>query len=153
MNTEHVALFFHILGALLFVSGAAVAGAAFEAARRRSDPREIAVLLGVTRIGVVLVGAGGLLVLAFGLWLVHLTDAGFGDAWVSAALALFVLASLLGAAGGRRPRQARVLARDGGDVAAIRRLLDDRWSRAANYASAAIVVAILALMIRQQPTK
>ena len=87
--------------------------------------------------------------LAFGLWLVHLTDAGFGDAWVSAALALFVLASLLGAAGGRRPRQARVLAREGGDVAAVKRLLDDRWSRAANYASAAIVVAILALMIWQ----
>ena len=145
----HVALFFHVLGALLFVAGIAVAGAAFEAARRRNEPREIAVLLGVTRIGVVLVGAGGVLVLAFGLWLVHLTDAGFGDAWVSAALALFVLASLLGAAGGRRPRQARVLAREGGDSRPIRRLLDDPWSRAANYASAAIVVAILALMIWQ----
>jgi len=149
MNTEHVALFFHVLGALLFVSGIVVAGAAFEAARRRSDPREIAVLLGVTRIGVVLVAAGGLLVLAFGFWLVHLTDAGFGDAWVSAALALFVLASLLGAAGGRRPRQARVLAREGGDVSAVKRLLDDPLSRTANYASAAIVVAILALMIWQ----
>ncbi len=145
----HVALFFHVLGALLFVAGIAVAGAAFEAARRRNEPREIAVLLGVTRIGVVLVGVGGVLVLAFGLWLVHLTDAGFGDAWVSAALALFVLASLLGAAGGRRPRQARVRAREGGDMSAIKRLLDDPWSRAANYASAAIVVAILALMIWQ----
>ncbi len=149
MNTEHVALFFHVLGALLFVSGIVVAGAAFESARRRSEAREIALLLGVTRIGVVLVAAGGLLVLAFGLWLVHLTGAGFGDAWVSAALALFVLASLLGAAGGRGPRRARVLAREGGEVAAIRRLLDDRRSRAANYASAAIVVAILALMIWQ----
>jgi uncharacterized membrane protein len=149
MASEHIALFFHILGALLFVSGAAVAGAAFEAARRRADVREIAVLLGVTRIGVALVGLGGLLVLAMGFWLVHITDADFGDAWLQSALALFVVAGGLGAAGGRRPRHARVLAREGGTLAEVRRLLDDPWSRAASYASSALVVAILALMIWQ----
>lgn len=146
---EHAALFLHLLGAFLFVSGAVVAGAAFEAARRRADVREIAALLAVTRVGVAFVGAGGVLVLACGLWLVRPTDASFGDAWVQAALALFVAASLLGAAGGRRPRQARVLAREGGTADEVRRLLDDPWSRAANYASAAIVVAILALMVWQ----
>jgi uncharacterized membrane protein len=146
---EHVALFLHLLGAFLFVSGAVVAGAAFEAARRRAEPQEIALLLGVTRVGVVLVGAGGLLVLACGLWLVHLTDAAYGDAWVQAALGLFVASALLGALGGRRPRQARVLARSGGPADEVRRLLDDPWSRVANYASAALVVAILALMVWQ----
>jgi Predicted integral membrane protein (DUF2269) len=146
---EHVALFFHLLGALLFVSGVVVAGAAFEAARRRADTREIALLLGVTRIGVALVGAGSVLVLAFGLWLVDLTAAGFCAAWVDAAIALFAAASTLGAAGGRRPRRARVLAREGGALEDVRRLLDDPWSRAANYASAALVVAILALMVWQ----
>ena len=146
---EHVALFFHLLGALLFFAGAAVAGAAFEAARRRGDVREIAALLGVARIGAALVGAGGVLVLAFGLWLVHLTDATFKDAWLQAAIALFVVSGALGGVGGRRPRQARELAQEGGDLAAVRRLLDDPWSRVANYASAALVVAILALMIWQ----
>jgi hypothetical protein len=47
-----------------------VAGVAFETARRRQTPAEIALLLGVSRIGVLLVGVGALLVLGFGLWLV-----------------------------------------------------------------------------------
>jgi hypothetical protein len=46
-----VALFFHLLGALLFVAGIVVAGVAFEAARRRDRPGEIALLLGLTRVG------------------------------------------------------------------------------------------------------
>jgi len=149
VTSEHIALFFHILGALLFVSGAAVAGAAFEAARRRADVREIAALLGVTRIGVALVGIGGLLVLAMGHWLVHLTDADFGDAWLQAALALFVVSGALGGLGGRNPRHARELAQSGGDLAEVRRLLDDRLSRVASYASSALVLAILALMVWQ----
>jgi len=146
---SHVALFFHILGALLFFSGAAVAGAASESARRRSDVREIAVVLGIARLGAALVGIGGLLVLAFGFWLAHLTDASFDQAWLQAALALFVAAGALGGIGGRKPRRARELAEAAGDVGEIRRLLDDGLSRGANYASAAIVVAILALMIWQ----
>ena len=145
----HVVLFLHLLGAFLFVSGAAVAGVAFEAARRKEDVREVAALLAAARSGAVLVGGGGLLVLACGLWLVHLTHTGFGAGWVQAALGLFVAAAVLGALGGRRPRQARVLAGSGGSIDDVRRLLDDPWSRAANYVSTALVVAILALMIWQ----
>jgi len=144
-----VALFFHLLGALLLFSGAAVAGAASEAARRRRDVREIAVVLGVARLGAALLGIGGVLVLAFGFWLVHLTDASFDQAWLQAALALFVAAGLVGGLGGRRPRHARELAQGGGRLDDVLRLLDDPWSRLANYASAALVVAILALMIWQ----
>jgi len=145
----HLVLFLHLLGALVFVAGAAVAGVASEAARRRDDVREAAALLGVARAGAILVGAGGFVVLACGLWLVHLTHTGFGAGWVQAALALFVAAAILGAAGGRRPREARVLAERGGDAQEVRRLLDDPWSRAANYASTALVAAVLALMIWQ----
>jgi hypothetical protein len=39
---------------------------------------EIALLLVLTRIGVALVGGGGLLLLGFGLWLVHLEHVGYG---------------------------------------------------------------------------
>lgn len=145
----NVAIFFHLVGAFLFVSGAVVAAAAFETARRRADLHEIAILLGVTRVGVALVGAGSVLVLPFGLWLVHLTRAGYGTVWVDAALGLFALAMALGALGGRRPRHARLLARGGGPSAEVRRLLDDPWSRAANYASTTVILAILALMVWQ----
>jgi hypothetical protein len=57
---DNAALFFHILGALLLVAGIVLAGAAFEAARRRERPAEIVLLLGLARIGVLLVAIGGL---------------------------------------------------------------------------------------------
>jgi hypothetical protein len=69
--------------------------------------------------------------------------------WSIAALVLFAVAAVLGTAGGRRPRHARLVAQNGGPVADVRRLLDDPLSRAANFASGAIVLAILALMVWQ----
>ncbi len=127
-----------------------LAGVAYEAARRRPRPNEIALLLDLTRVGVVFVALGGLMVLGFGIWLVELDDLGFGPGWIRAALILFGLSAVLGAAGGRRPKQARLLARrlaDDGPTDELRRLLDDPLSRGANYVSAALVVAILVLMI------
>jgi uncharacterized membrane protein len=149
---EHVALFFHLLGAFSFVAGTVVAGVAFESARRRRTPGEIALLLGLSRIGVALVGAGTLLVLVFGLWLVHLGRWGYGAGWVDAALGLLVAAAVLGAIGGRRPKRVRKLAArlaaDGAPVdAELRALLDDRVALAVNYLSALLVLAIVALMV------
>jgi uncharacterized membrane protein len=147
-----VALFFHLLGALLFVAGIVVAGVAFEAARRRDRPGEIALLLGLTRVGVALVGVGALLVLGFGLWLVHLGGFGYGAGWIDAALVLYVVALGLGALGGQRPKQARRLASELAAAGApaspeLRALLADRRSLAANYAASVAVLAILALMV------
>jgi uncharacterized membrane protein len=149
---DNVAFFFHILGVLLFVSGMVLAGAAFEAARRRDSPREIALLLGFTRIGVVLVGIGALLIPVFGLWLVHLGNFGYGSGWVDASITLYAAALALGGIGGRRPRQARLLAaqlalRDAPTSVELQALLNDPTSRAANYGSAAIVLTILVLMV------
>jgi uncharacterized membrane protein len=135
-----LALFFHLVGALLFVAGILLAGVAFEAARRRQRPAEIALLLGLTRVGVALVGFGALLLLGFGLWLVHLGGFGYGAGWVDAAIALYLLALALTGVGGRRPKQARRLATrlaagDGPVSAELRALLDDRLSLSANYTS------------------
>jgi uncharacterized membrane protein len=152
VSTYTVALFLHIVGVLLFVSGFVLAGAAFETARRRQEPKEIALLLRLTRIGVLLVGVGSVVVLGFGLWLVHLGHFGYGAAWVDASLALFVLALLLGGVGGQRPKRARLLAsrlaaEDAPVNPELRALLNDPLSLAVNYVSAVVVLAILALMV------
>jgi uncharacterized membrane protein len=151
-DTYNIALFFHLLGALMFVAGIVLAGAAFEAARRREQPAEVALLLTLTRIGVVLVALGGLLLPIFGLWMVHLGNWGFGSGWVDWALGLYVIALVLGGLGGQRPKQARNLAsRLAAENAPVndelRALLNDRVSLAENYASLLTVLAILVLMV------
>lgn len=152
MSKHEIALFFHLLGALLFVAGIVVAGVAFEAARRRELPAEIALLLGLTRVGVLLVVVGALAVLAFGLWLVEIEGVGYDAGWIQVALGLYVVTLLLGGAGGRRPKQARYLAvrlaaEQKGATPRLRALLDDRVSLLANYTSAVMLLAILALMV------
>ncbi|WP_187368819.1 DUF2269 family protein [Baekduia soli] len=152
VTTYTVALFCHVLGVLLFASGIVLAGAPFEIARRRSSPAEITAILGIARAGAMLASLGMILVLGFGLWLVHLSGFGFSTGWVQAALALFVVALALGGYGGQRPKRARLHAADLAATgrpldAKLRQLLDDRVSRAANYTSALIVLGILALMI------
>lgn len=147
-----LALVGHLLGALLFVSGIVLAAVAFEAARRRRQPGEIALLLSLTRIGVLLVVVGTLLLAVLGLWLVHLGNWGYGSAWVGGSIALFLGALGLGGLGGQRPKRARHLAtrlaEEGGAItSALRAMLDDRVSRGANYGSLVLVLAIVVLMV------
>lgn len=149
-----LALFGHLLGVLAFFAGMAVAGAAQLAARRQARARDVALLLGLARSGVALVGAGLVLLLACGFWLLGETAYGLGDGWVEAALALVVLSGVLGGLGGRRPRQARELAGrlSGADgdapvTPALRSLLDDRVTDLANAAALVVAVAIVALMV------
>lgn len=153
MTSYELALLVHILGVLLFFGGALVAGVMFEAARRRERPSEIALLLGVSRVGALLVAAGALLTFGGGMWLAEEVDQ-FGATWLRASLALFLLSIVLGALGGQRPKRARRLARRSageGDAMSpeLRRLLDDPLSLAANYASTALVLVVLVLMVWQ----
>lgn len=152
LSSYEWALFFHIVGAIIFFAGMAVAGIALEAARKRVRPSEVALLLRLTRWGVALVGLGTLVVTGFGVWLVELTGDELGDAWLIAALALLGVATALGAIGGRVPKKARLLAtrlaaEDDAMTAELRRLLDDRVALASNYLALAASVAILVLMV------
>src|ERR1019366_8848710 len=93
-----------------------------------------------------------LLVLPFGLWLVHIERIGYGAGWVDVALGLFVVVGALGGIGGQRPKRARKLATqlaqdDKEENAELRALLDDRTALALNYLSAILLVAIIALMV------
>ncbi len=105
-----LALCFHLLGAFSLASGTVVAGVGFEMARRRTSCTEIALLLGLARIGALLVVAGTLFAAGFGLWLVELGHFGYGTPWVDAAIGTLALVVVIGAVGGQRPKQARLLA-------------------------------------------
>ena len=90
-------LFFHVTGAFFLIGGIVIAGilniAAIAKDRR---PSEIAALYGLIRFAVPLIGAGLLLTLAIGLWLVNEVGYGYGETWIVTAIALWVLASALG---------------------------------------------------------
>ncbi len=152
MSTFEWALLGHLVGVILFFSGIAVAGVAQGAAQAREQPAEIALLLRLTRRGVALVGIGTVLVLAFGFWLVDRSSHDFGELWLSLSFALFVVAFVLGALGGRRPKRARQLAeeltRQGNDATPeLSRLLHDRLTAGLNVLALLVSVTILVLMI------
>lgn len=156
MPIESIALFFHLLGALLFASGIVLAGVGFETARRRKLPSEITLLLSLTRIGVLLVASGALLTLVFGLWLVHIDGYSYGAEWIDDSFVLYVLAIALGGVGGRAPKRARRLAtrlaqerEEPGEreMGELKDLLNDPTSLAANWLSALAVLGIVALMV------
>lgn len=142
----------HLLGAFSLVSGTVLASVGFEAARRRASCTEIALLLGLARIGAVLVVGGTLLAGGFGLWLVDLGHWGYATPWVDAAIGLLALVVAFGSVGGQRPKQARKLA---AALAAqrlapskeLRALLGDRLARTVNYLAAVALLAIIVLMV------
>lgn len=152
MSTRDFALFLHLIGVLTLVSGIAVAAVAQGVARRAPGAAEIAAILRVARVGVLLAAPGVVVVIGAGAWLVGLEGLAWDTPWLTKALGLLALALLLGAAGGRRPRQARELAerlRDAGEgvTPELRALLADRRSALANLASAAAMLGVLWLMV------
>jgi uncharacterized membrane protein len=145
---------FHLVGAFLFVSGAVAVGVLHAAAVRRERPSEVAFLLGLTRVAVVAVAVGALAALAFGASILHRSGFSWSDAWISASLALWLAAAVLGAIGGRSARHARYLAEQlaaDGDRPSdeLRRALASPTAQALNYASFLAALAILGLMVWQ----
>jgi uncharacterized membrane protein len=152
VTTTQWLLGFHLVGAFLFVSGAVAVGVLYELATRREQPSEIAFLLGLTRPAVATVGVGALATLGLGAWLVDRESLSFGDGWISAAFALWIVAVVLGGIGGRSARHTRYVAKrlaaDGDRPSDdLRRALADPIARALNYGSSLAVLAVLALMV------
>jgi uncharacterized membrane protein len=150
----HVLLFFHLLGAVSFFAGAAVVGTLQHAAIRRERPSEVYALLRLAPAGAALVGLGALLTFVFGIALAQHEGLGFSPTWIRVALALWLTSMVLGAYGGRTARHARHLAArlaTEGDAPSpeLRALLTARLPLWASYASGAMLVAILALMVWQ----
>ena len=144
---------FHVVAALLFLGGAVTVGMIHIAALRAERPSGAAALLRLTRPGVAVVGVGALGSIALGLALVaHLPYRSLDDAWIVASLVLWTSSMLLGAVGGRTARKTRYLAerlaREGDEPSQeLRRSLSAPVALLVNYASLAVALTILALMI------
>jgi uncharacterized membrane protein len=145
-------VFLHVLGAFLVLSGAVVAGVFNLAALREERPSDVALLLRLTRWGVLATSIGLLVTLGFGLWLVHNAGYGWGEAWIVTALVLWVLTGFLGDRGGRLQREARELAErlaGAGDAPSpeLHAKLRDPLALALSWSSGLTALAILGLMI------
>lgn len=154
VSSYQVALLLHVVGAITFFAGLAVATVALVAARRRERPSEIALLLRLSPWGAAAVGVGFVLLIGFGFWLVDLSGHEFSEAWLSAALALFLAGAVLGGLGGRKPKQARLLATrlaaEGNEPSLeLRQLLTDPISDLLNAVAFLASVAVLVLMVWQ----
>jgi uncharacterized membrane protein len=149
----HWLLFLHLLGAFSFFAGATVAAVGQTIAMRRERPSEVALLLGATRWGVVLVGVGALFTIGFGSWLVADRPYWqFDQAWIEWAMVLWLASMVVGGLGGRPARHARELAERlaaEGDHPSeeLRRAVRDRYSLVLSFLSGALLIAILVLMV------
>jgi uncharacterized membrane protein len=147
-------LFLHITGAFLLAGGTVVAGVLSLAAQSRERPSEIALLLGLTRFAVVSIGVGGLMTLGFGLWLVDAAPwgYGYGQAWVIAAIVLWIVGTAMGARGGNREKATQELASRlaaEGDAPSVelRARLRDPLTLFLSYGSAVAILAVLVIMV------
>jgi uncharacterized membrane protein len=146
-------LFFHVTGAFFLLGGIVIAGILnLSAIVRDRRPSQVATLYGLIRFAVPLIGAGLLLTLAIGLWLVHEADFGYGDAWVVTAIVLWVIASVLGNIDGKYQRQTgelaqRLAAEGDAPSSELRARLTDPRALAISYGSGLIAFAVLGIMI------
>jgi uncharacterized membrane protein len=144
----------HLLGFAFLFSGMSIAGVAHAAARRRELPSQIALLLGLTRAGVLFVVAGSLMVLIGGFWLIEESNGFYSlrDGWIGVSLLLLLGSFVLGGIGGQQPKRARLraeeLAREH-DVPSeeLRKMLDEPLALWLNYAAAAAIFVAFVLMI------
>jgi hypothetical protein len=140
----HVLLFFLVLGALCFFSGAAVAGTLQFAAIGRERSSEIHAFSRLASVGAALVGIGGLLTLGFGIALAEHEGIGFSKAWIQGALGLWLASMVLGGYGGRAGHLARRPAAEGD--ARSKELGSLGGGRAPLWASAASALLLLAIL-------
>jgi uncharacterized membrane protein len=154
VSGRELALLVHLVGVVFLFSGMSIAGVLHTAARRQERPSQVALLLGLSRVGVLFVAAGGVFVLVGGFWLLGESDGFYslGDGWILGGLILLLAAFVLGWLGGQQPKRARLLAellaREGDTPnVELRSFLDDPRASALNYAAAGAIFLAFVLMI------
>lgn len=154
MSAYQWVLFLHLLSAVLLASGALAYHLLHFAVLRRERPSEVAELFGAARIVGLGLQVGAMGTIVFGIWLAYIgePDYGLGQGWIIAALVLWVIATILGAVGGKIYERAQKLAAQlaaSGDAPSAELTALVRSPRAAvlTWGSTLTIVAILALMV------
>ena len=148
-------LFFHIAAAFSLVAALVVYWTIAVAGRNVDRPRESLRFFRVAKPANILIIAGTVGTLVFGIWLAIDADAYHPwDGWVLAAIVLWVIASGAGQRGGQTYAQAQKLAerlagegRADEPSAELRTLLQDRRAMWLNIVSSVGVLVILIDMI------
>lgn len=148
-------LFLHVASAFALVGAVVVYWAIAVWARNVDRPSESLRYFRIVRPADVLVIAGTIGTLVFGIWVAIDAEAyKLWDGWILAALVLWVIAAVTGERGGKAFVQARKLAAQLADQgrgeepnAELRALLQDRRAMWLNVASSAAVLLLLLDMI------
>jgi uncharacterized membrane protein len=119
---------------------------------RADRPSDTALLLGLIRRTVIVIGVGSVSTLVFGIWLWNELGFGIGTFWIWASLVLWVISSALGGVGGKQQERTRKLAEQlaaAGDTMTdeLRALLRDPRGNALSWLAGVATLAILVLMI------
>lgn len=96
MSTYDWLLLAHLLGAAAVFAALALFAAPLLATANDERPGNSVAFLPLVRVGGVLFDVGGLLLVVFGIWLAYDVGYGLGEAWVLAALAIYVIAAFAG---------------------------------------------------------
>jgi uncharacterized membrane protein len=152
MSTVQWLLALHVTGAFFLLGGVMFATILSVLGSRAERPSEVAAFMGLARWAVLFIIAGEILLLVFGLWLVHETHYSFGAFWIYAALILFVVAGVMGKKGGDREAPTRALAlelaqADDAMTPELRARLGDRATLLLSGGAGVLALLILGLMI------
>ena len=97
MSLYELLLFLHVLGAFALVGALTLFSIVIVAMWRAEQPSDIVAFAGITRVGGLLVGAGTLMTIVFGVWLaIEVDQYRLWDGWVIAAIVLWAIATETG---------------------------------------------------------
>lgn len=150
MGTEQIALFFHLIGAFLFVSGSIGILMIRYTANSYTKPLEISLLLRTARYLVPLVAAGLILTIGFGLWLAHIENY-WTESWLIGTYVLVGYMVLVGGYAGGRDKKTRLLAESMQEHeypnAELLRHLKNSFTIGLNISMIVAIVLVIALMV------
>jgi len=142
----HVTGAFFLLGGVIFATILSVLG------HRAERPSELAAFMGLARFAVAFILVGEVMVLVFGLWLVHEFHFSFGSFWIWGSLVLLVVGGFAGKKGGDREGGTRSIAlelaaKDDVKTPELQARLNDRITHALSGGAGILALVVLALMV------